>query len=58
MAVPIHLGISTCLGMVEFGLDMLVGNGAFISPWLIRKVIPGGNGFQRKDAKAQRRKER
>ena len=58
LAVPVHLGISACMGMVEFGLVMLVGNAAFISPWIIRKVIPGAGGFQRKDAKAQRRKGR
>ncbi|MCH8042261.1 MAG: HTTM domain-containing protein [Planctomycetes bacterium] len=58
LAVPVHLGISLCMGMVEFGLVMLVGNAAFISPWIIRKVIPGGDGVQRKDAKTQRRKGR
>ena len=58
LAVPVHLGISTCLGMVEFGLAMLIGNVAFISPWLLRKVIPGGDGVQRKGAKTQRRKGR
>ena len=36
----------------------LAANAAFISPWLVRKVIPGAGGFQRKDAKAQRRKGR
>ena len=56
LAVPVHLGISLCMGMVEFGLVMLVGNAAFISPWILRKVMPGGGGIQRKDAKAQSRK--
>jgi hypothetical protein len=30
MAVPMHLGIGLCLGMLEFGLIMLVANIAFI----------------------------
>ena len=58
LAVPVHLGISTCMGMVEFGLAMLIGNVAFISPWLVRKMVPRGDGVQRKDAKARRRKGR
>lgn len=31
-AVPLHLGIASCMGMITFGLIMLVGNMAFISP--------------------------
>jgi len=31
MAVPLHLGIGLCMGMMEFGLIMLVGNLAFVS---------------------------
>ena len=30
LAIPMHLGIGICLGMVEFGLIMLVANIAFI----------------------------
>lgn len=30
LAVPLHLGIGICMGMMEFGLVMLVGNLAFI----------------------------
>jgi hypothetical protein len=33
MAVPLHLGIGLCMGMMEFGLIMLVGNLAFVSWW-------------------------
>lgn len=39
MAIPLHLGIGLFLGMPTFGLIMLVGNMAFVSPWLIRAVI-------------------
>ena len=53
LAVPVHLGISTCMGMVEFGLAMLVGNAAFISPWLVRKLLSKVSGFQRQGAKAR-----
>lgn len=30
LAVPLHLGIGICMGMMEFGLVMLVGNLAFV----------------------------
>jgi len=30
MAIPMHLGIGICLGMLEFGLIMLVANIAFV----------------------------
>lgn len=38
LAVPLHLGIAVCMGMITFGLIMLVGNFAFVSPWVIREV--------------------
>ena len=31
------LGIAVFLGMATFGLVMLIGNLAFISPWLVRR---------------------
>lgn len=39
LAVPLHLGIAICLGMITFGLIMLVGNLAFVSPRLIRAIV-------------------
>ncbi len=39
MAVPVHLGIAIALGMKTFGLVMLIGNAAFISPALVRRVL-------------------
>jgi uncharacterized membrane protein YphA (DoxX/SURF4 family) len=39
LAVPLHLGIAVCMGMITFGLIMLVGNLAFVSPNLVRAVI-------------------
>jgi hypothetical protein len=39
MAVFVHLGIVLFLGMPTFGLVMLIGNLAFISPKTIRKVF-------------------
>ena len=39
LAVPLHLGIAFCMGMITFGLIMLVGNLAFVSPNLVRAVI-------------------
>lgn len=39
LAIPVHLGIALCLGMMTFGLIMLVGNLAFVSPALVRYVV-------------------
>ncbi|MBX7071738.1 MAG: HTTM domain-containing protein [Pirellulales bacterium] len=39
LAVPLHLGIGLFLGMPTFGLIMLVGNLAFVSPWLVRTIV-------------------
>ncbi|MEW4562399.1 HTTM domain-containing protein [Bremerella sp. JC770] len=38
MAIPLHLGIALCMGMVTFGLAMLIANLAFVSPWIIREL--------------------
>jgi hypothetical protein len=34
-----HLGIAFCMGMITFGLVMLIGNLAFVAPWLVRSVV-------------------
>ncbi len=39
LAVPLHLGIAFCMGMITFGLVMLIGNLAFVSPALVRAII-------------------
>lgn len=39
LAVPMHLGIAFSMGMITFGMIMLVGNMAFISPWLTRQIV-------------------
>lgn len=39
LAIPLHLGIAFCLGMMTFGLIMLVGNLAFVSPTLVRALL-------------------
>ena len=39
MAIPIHLGIALFMGMQTFGLVMLIGNLAFVSPWLVRRLL-------------------
>ena len=39
LAVPLHLGIAVCLGMMTFGLVMLIGNLAFVSPELVRVIV-------------------
>jgi uncharacterized membrane protein YphA (DoxX/SURF4 family) len=38
-AIFIHLGIAIALGMKTFGLVMLIGNAAFLSPALVRRVL-------------------
>ena len=38
-AVAVHLGIALCMGMMTFGLIMIVGNLAFVSPALVREVL-------------------
>lgn len=39
MAVPLHLGIALFLGMMTFGLVMLIANLAFVSPWVVRAML-------------------
>lgn len=39
MAIFVHGGIALCLGMPTFGLVMLIGNLAFVSPKTVRKVF-------------------
>ncbi|MCE9556534.1 MAG: HTTM domain-containing protein [Planctomycetes bacterium] len=39
VAVLLHLGIVLAMGMPTFGLAMLIGNAAFLSPGLVRAVI-------------------
>lgn len=39
IALPLHLGICFFLGMITFGLAMLIGNAAFVSPALVRSVV-------------------
>lgn len=41
LAIPLHIGIGICMGMMTFGLIMLIGNLAFVSPALIRRLLPG-----------------
>lgn len=39
LAIPIHLGIAFCMGMVTFGTIMLVANLAFVSPVIVRSAL-------------------
>jgi hypothetical protein len=39
LAVPLHLGIAVCMGMITFGVIMLVANMAFIPPAIVRRAI-------------------
>ncbi len=39
LAIPLHLGIAVGMGMITFGLAMLIGNVAFVSPSLIRSLV-------------------
>jgi len=40
MAVPVHLGIGLAMGMMEFGLAMLVANLAFVPAAAFRGLVP------------------
>jgi hypothetical protein len=42
IAIPLHLGIALFMGMITFGLVMLIGNLAFVPPTLVRSVIERG----------------
>jgi uncharacterized membrane protein YphA (DoxX/SURF4 family) len=46
LAVPLHMGIAICLGMVTFGLIMLVANLAFVPPEFVRKIFRGRSAVQ------------
>ncbi len=39
MAVAVHLGIALFLGMMTFGLVMIIANVAFVSPAIVRRVL-------------------
>jgi hypothetical protein len=39
LAIPMHLGIGICLGMMTFGGVMLIANVAFVSPALVRMLL-------------------
>jgi hypothetical protein len=40
LAIPLHMGIAICLGMITFGLVMLIGNMAFLPPEFVRALRP------------------
>ena len=40
VAVCVHIGIAVSLGMATFGLVMLIANVAFISPCVVRRLVP------------------
>lgn len=39
LAVPLHLGIALGMGMITFGLVMLIGCTSFVPSWLVRRVF-------------------
>jgi hypothetical protein len=39
LAVPMHLGIAFCLGMITFGTVMLIANLSFVPPAVVRGVL-------------------
>jgi hypothetical protein len=43
LAIPLHLGIAFCMGMITFGLIMLVGNLAFVPASVVTAFWPGAN---------------
>ncbi|MEM8679665.1 MAG: HTTM domain-containing protein [Planctomycetota bacterium] len=45
VAIPLHLGIALCMGMITFGLIMLVGNMAFVPPAFTAACVAGLTGW-------------
>jgi hypothetical protein len=43
IAIPLHMGIALFMGMITFGLVMLIGNLAFIPPSMIRALFGDAN---------------
>jgi hypothetical protein len=43
LAIPLHLGIALCMGMITFGLVMLIGCVSFVPPWLVRRALLGAD---------------
>ncbi len=41
VSIPLHVAIAVCMGIIPFALSMLVGNYAFVSPQLTRKLVNG-----------------
>jgi hypothetical protein len=39
IAIPMHMGIALFMGMITFGLVMLIGNLAFVPPGIVRAVL-------------------
>ena len=39
LAIPLHLGIAFCMGMITFGLIMLVGNLAFVPDQFVASLL-------------------
>src|SRR4029079_15379682 len=42
IALPLHLGIGICMGLMTFGLVMPIGLISFVSPSLVRRLVEGG----------------
>lgn len=54
-AVPLHLGIGVCMGMMTFGLVMLIGCLSFVPPEVVRAVVQGrGRGGEAEAAEEPR----
>jgi hypothetical protein len=47
LAIPMHLGIALCLGMITFGLVMLIANLAFVPPQVVRAWLGRGRSIGR-----------
>ncbi len=52
IAIGVHGGIALFLGMITFGLAMLIGNLAFVSPRLVQMIVEYPLNFVRKTAEA------
>src|SRR5690606_38396496 len=54
VALPLHLGIGACLGMMTFGTVMLIANLSFVEPALMRRLLAFGRSPAETEGRAER----
>jgi len=52
LVIIMHFGIASSMGMIPFGLVMIIGNLAFISPAIVRRILERGGSSKQAAASA------